>query len=160
MIFVFISKNPVFLYNNALIIQWSVILTSQLILQLWMSAIKKRQQEWWPGHVAKGCLMVSLDNEVHVSSLNVIQRREVTMQSCVSIPTSTFLLQQADWNGAGHGVLHVDWPLGGEPALKRKKYTVCAWLCPALFMICNLSENWTRNPFKPTKSWVSNSNKA
>lgn len=102
---------------------------------------KERQQEWWPGHVAKGCLMVSLDNEVHVSSLNVIQRREVTMQSCVSIPTSTFLLQQADWKGAGHGVLHVDWPLGGEPALKKKKLYMCMIV---YVLLCSWSANFQK----------------
>ena len=55
-----------------------VILTQQLILPFIMDECdKKTQQEWWPGHVAKGCLMISLDNEMHMSIVDVIQIKRI-----------------------------------------------------------------------------------
>lgn len=41
-----------------------------------MSAIKKKTARMMTGHVAKGCLMFSLDNEMHMSIVDVIQIRE------------------------------------------------------------------------------------
>lgn len=37
---------------------------------------KKKTARMMTGHVAKGCLMISLDNEMHMSIVDVIQIRE------------------------------------------------------------------------------------
>lgn len=49
----------------------NINLAANITIIAWM--LDKRQQEWWPGHVAKGCLMISLDNEMHMSIVDEIQ---------------------------------------------------------------------------------------
>lgn len=53
---------------------------------------KKGEQEWWPEYVAKGCLMISLDNEMHMSIVDVVQIKKTTTLCCVIIPSSTWFL--------------------------------------------------------------------
>lgn len=52
----------------------NINLAANITIIAWM--LDKRQQKWWPGHVAKGCLMISLDNEMHMSIIDEIQIRK------------------------------------------------------------------------------------
>lgn len=53
----------------------NINLAANITTVSWMSAIKKTAR-MMTGHVAKGCLMISLDNEMHMSIVDVIQIRE------------------------------------------------------------------------------------
>lgn len=113
----------------------------------------KRRQEWWPGHVAKGCLMISLDNEMHMSIVDEIQIRKLTTKCFVSIPILTSFLQQKNKknNNKKKKIIKVclarDCPVGGRASsyitkiITQESIYTCAWISAIL------SSSRTLGPF-------------